>query len=583
MRWQLTLLVGCFVVGTRPQTTCVMASVSDVGGCANDTGVMANASPTRATLSHYDARVQLATAYRALAAQSLNCGSGLGSHLTMSVGDNFSNFLVIRYGLHWFEAAPENLQLVDPDGNILEGEGPVQAAAVALHGPVHIAKGAAARVIFHTHQPWFTALACIKFGGLRMFHPDASIYEDRVGFDPVYTGNWPKGSAQGALKEGERLLANPHLQGKEIIFLGNHGSFLVASSVEQALFDCFNLERLAQQQVSAMMFATPFRELAPSKLLALKEQYKATRNQMATNHYDYVTQIAAPLPTAWDGIGRIPLSSSLRLPRQSFAAYTMDEAEWRLRLNMAAACRMIARLNGIPTFEGSFAHFSIAIDNNTFLLVPPTVPFAAVRASMLLVVDAKGEVIRGVPSAGYQPGQFEEINRARYEGSNREGKAYPALLFTHTVFTDRLAHAGKRLRFMHQSAFNFADDHFGYFEAWSTSGFSEDLLSYIKESNKVMVMLSHGGCIVRGVDAAHVFALVHGFDAAAQIQVYAEMTGMPLLDLPEEQVRTFPKHGYGDMTIKSKRMELYFAANMRLLLSNWNQGTRDTGDSSFAL
>ena len=49
-------------------------------------------------------------------------------------------------------------------------------------------------------------------------------------------------------------------------------------------------------------------------------------------------------------------------------------------------------------------------------------------------------------------------------------------------------------------------------------------------------MLSHGGCIARGKDAAHVFALVHGFDAAAEIQVYAEMTGMPLLELPKDQV-----------------------------------------------
>ena len=75
--------------------------------------------------------------------------------------------------------------LVDEEGTILEGEGPVQGAAVALHGPVHLEKGPRARVIFHTHQPWLTALACIKFGGLRMFHPEASIYEHRVGFDPV--------------------------------------------------------------------------------------------------------------------------------------------------------------------------------------------------------------------------------------------------------------------------------------------------------------------------------------------------------------------------------------------------------------
>ena len=49
-------------------------------------------------------------------------------------------------------------------------------------------------------------------------------------------------------------------------------------------------------------------------------------------------------------------------------------------------------------------------------------------------------------------------------------------------------------------------------------------------------MLSHGGCIARGEDAAHVFALVHGVDAAAEIQVYAEMTGFPLMEIDKEKV-----------------------------------------------
>ena len=96
-------------------------------------------------------------------------------------------------------------------------------------------------------------------------------------------------------------------------------------------------------------------------------------------------------------------------------------------------------------------------------------------------------------------------------------------------------------------------------------------------------MLSHGGCIARGKDAAHVFALVHGFDAAAEIQVYAEMTGFPLIELPYDEVVTFPKHGYGDMRVKSKRMSQNFEANKRLLLCGWNQGTRQPGAAAFVL
>ena len=141
--------------------------------------------PVGGGLSYMQEREQLASAFRALAAAGLSAASGLGNHLTMSVPPDYTKFLLNRYGLHWMEVTAENLVLVDADGTILEGEGPVQGAAIALHGPVHAARKETARVIFHTHQPWFTALACIKAGGLRMFHPDACIYKERIGFDPV--------------------------------------------------------------------------------------------------------------------------------------------------------------------------------------------------------------------------------------------------------------------------------------------------------------------------------------------------------------------------------------------------------------
>ena len=199
----------------------------------------------------------------------------------------------------------------------------------------------------------------------------------------------------------------------------------------------------------------------------------------------------------------------------------------------------------------------------------------------------------------------------------------------------------------------------GYFDAWghtleASSDYTTNLVDYITDSEKVFrhalshthaqwhhhrpslcdtnpisddrmclcsqvfVMLSHGGCIARGEDAAHVFALVHGVDAAAEIQVYAEMTGFPLMEIDKErvcvhgskhrtltplpstqpasddlrlllafdsvaQVKTFPRHNYGDMTSRTKRMVQVFAASKRLLLCDWNQGFRNCGDSAFVL
>ena len=266
-----------------------------------------------------------------------------------------------------------------------------------------------------------------------------------------------------------------------------------------------------------------------------------------------------------------------------------------LSCDVAAACRLISRLNGHVTHEGSFAHISVPLpgtetsDEPLFLVTPSDVPFAAMRASLLVVCDARGAVVRGT---GYVDGEtFRAFHRIRDAGT--PGR-YGAVLFSHTEFTDRLAAHGRRIRMVSQSAFNFAFDYFGYFDAWGHSlieacedadgdKFRENLVDYVAEDDKVFVMLSHGGCLARGDDVAHVFSLLHGIDAAAEIQVYAEMTGFPVMELDKDEVKTFPTHGYGDFRSKSKRMGLNFDANKRLLLCDFNHGFRDTGDSAFVL
>ena len=80
---------------------------------------------------------------------------------------------------------------------------------------------------------------------------------DAQGFDPVYTGNWPMGHVLGSMSEGERLLAVPELKDKDICFLANHGTLQISSSIEEALFDCFNVERLCKEQVHKAMGPHP--------------------------------------------------------------------------------------------------------------------------------------------------------------------------------------------------------------------------------------------------------------------------------------------------------------------------------------
>ena len=373
-----------------------------------------------------------------------------------------------------------------------------------------------------------------------------------------------------------------------------------------------------------MMHAQPFRELSPRQVKSLRAQYDVHRESLTSNFYQKHVCLDSevhPLPNAWDGKGEIPLitgNSGIHCST-SFLRHTVSADEWSLRVDMAATCRLVSRLNGHTTYEGTFAHFSYDLGDGTYLVAPADVPFSAMRASFLLVTDADGKVLRG--EGLVDPVRFRAFNRMR----NEPPRKYPALLMTHTTFTDRLAQHDQKIRMVSQvpspqlrprppthlpldplalyevpecpasdnhslvqSAFNFADDAYGYFDAWGHNlGVDEEptdeLVEHVKEHDKVFVMLSHGGVIARGESPAHVFALVHGVDAAAEIQVYAEMTGFPLMEIDREKVRSFPRHGYGDMREQTKRMVQSFAANKRLLLCDWNQGFRNTGDSSFVL
>ena len=109
-------------------------------------------------------------------------------------------------------------------------------------------------------------------------------------------------------------------------------------------------------------------------------------------------------------------------------------------------------------------HNRYDLGDGTYLVAPADIPFAAMRASHLVVTDASGTVLRGEGQVDAE--RFQAFNRLRNAGSEAPGGAggaprYPMLLFTHTTFTDRLAQHGAEIRMVSQSAFNFADDAYG--------------------------------------------------------------------------------------------------------------------------
>jgi len=190
-------------------------------------------------------RLELACAYRGL--EVLGLHEGVCNHLTAmapAATGNDEVMLVFPYGSHWSEVSASSLLGVDKLGSVLEGD-PQQTpelAAACIHLGIRRIRPEA-KVIMHTHQPYATALGCLKDPELKMIHQNSTRFYNRVAYDTNYSG------LADAIAEGERL--GGALGDADILMMGNHGVVVVASTIAMAFDHVYYLERAAELQILA--------------------------------------------------------------------------------------------------------------------------------------------------------------------------------------------------------------------------------------------------------------------------------------------------------------------------------------------
>lgn len=193
--------------------------------------------------SNRAARLEMAAAYRGLDQLGLN--EGVCNHLSMMApraDGKGQTMLVISYGLHWSEVTASSLVGLNEQAEVVDGEGTVDIAASSIHLGIRHARPDAT-VVMHTHQPYSTALACMKDPTLQMIHQNSARFYKRVAYDSNYSG------LALAIDEGKRL--GEALGDKDILFMGHHGVISVATNVALAFDHLYYLERAAQLQVLA--------------------------------------------------------------------------------------------------------------------------------------------------------------------------------------------------------------------------------------------------------------------------------------------------------------------------------------------
>ncbi|MDN3518792.1 class II aldolase/adducin family protein [Aquisalimonas lutea] len=131
-------------------------------------------------LTEWDARVQLAAAYRLVA--HFGWDDLIFTHLSCRVPGPEHHFLLNPYGYLFHEITASSLVKVDKDGNAVDddGKGRINPAGFTIHSAVHMARDDA-HAVMHLHEPNCMAVSA-QGGGLKPLSQTAMLCQAHLAF-----------------------------------------------------------------------------------------------------------------------------------------------------------------------------------------------------------------------------------------------------------------------------------------------------------------------------------------------------------------------------------------------------------------
>ncbi|MEO1695154.1 MAG: aldolase [Pseudomonadota bacterium] len=224
-----------------------------------------------------DLRRDLAAALRL--AERHGFHEGICNHFSVVVPGTEERYLINAYGVHWSETRPSDLLMIDGDGQVLEGDGEVEATARNIHIAGHRANPRHA-AIMHVHMPYATSLTMIEDGRLEMAHQTACRFYNRMAVQRF-------GGVALTEEQGEDIAEaqknNPHA---DVIFLAAHGISIGGPSIAVAFDDLYYLERACKQQVLAMSTGRPLAILPKERIEETNREMMQVLSFQAEKHFE---------------------------------------------------------------------------------------------------------------------------------------------------------------------------------------------------------------------------------------------------------------------------------------------------------
>jgi ribulose-5-phosphate 4-epimerase/fuculose-1-phosphate aldolase len=234
-------------------------------------------SASAAVKSVTELRRELAAAFRL--AEKMSFHEGICNHFSLVVPGDAERYLINSYGVYWGEMRPDQLLLIDGDGNVLEGDGEVEATARNIHIAGHRANPRH-QCILHVHMPYATSITMVEGGRLEMAHQTATRFFGRMAHHGF-------GGVALDADEGERIAEaqkeNPHA---DLLFLDHHGVTVGGPSVAVAFDDLYYLERACRQQLIAESSGKPLKIIPEAMVRETSRQIMQQLEWSAAKHFE---------------------------------------------------------------------------------------------------------------------------------------------------------------------------------------------------------------------------------------------------------------------------------------------------------
>jgi ribulose-5-phosphate 4-epimerase/fuculose-1-phosphate aldolase len=204
------------------------------------TRIRPSRQPRGMSAAEWEARCELAAAFRIAA--GLGWTDFLGTHFSLRVPGTADQFVINPYGLLFEEITASSLVKVDTEGNKLsESPYEVNRAGFVIHSAVHMgAKDA--HCVMHCHTTAGVGVAAQKQGLLPITQMALTIWGEVRYHD--YEGV--------ADNEDERTRLVEDLGDGTMMFLRNHGTLTVGSTVGETFARMNRVERACRFQLAAL-------------------------------------------------------------------------------------------------------------------------------------------------------------------------------------------------------------------------------------------------------------------------------------------------------------------------------------------